>query len=218
MKRVLVIEDEPEMRRNLILILKLENFEPTGAEDGLKGVEAARQSRPDLILCDLMMPGLDGFGVLESLRKNPVTAGIPFIFLTARGEMSDLRAGMNLGADDYLVKPVEAEELITAIRARLERQESLNQGRKSGGSGSLQIDYSSSSPLETLGLTPRQSEILLWVAQGKTNPEIAIILGLRLRTIKKHMEHIFKKIGVESRHAAIVRAMEVLPSGSQEKR
>jgi DNA-binding response OmpR family regulator len=122
MPKILVIEDEPEMRRNLLTILKLEQFEALGAENGRSGLELARRDKPDLILCDVMMPELDGYGVLERLRADTATVTTPFIFLTAKGEKPDIRAGMNLGADDYLIKPVGKSDLLSAISARLRRQ------------------------------------------------------------------------------------------------
>src|SRR3954463_16454894 len=102
MKKILVIEDEPEMRRNLLQILKLEKFAALGAENGRAGIELVRKELPDLVLCDVMMPEMDGHAVLKELRKDPACVSIPFIFLTAKGEKQDVRSGMNLGADDYL--------------------------------------------------------------------------------------------------------------------
>src|ERR1700761_4749410 len=121
MKKILVIEDQPEMLRNLTTILRLEKFQPIAAENGRVGVEAALKEKPDVILCDVMMPELDGYGVIAALRANAETAATPFIFLTAKGEKPDIRAGMNLGADDYLTKPVAKADLLNAIRSRLER-------------------------------------------------------------------------------------------------
>lgn len=122
MTKILVIEDEELVRDNLVELLDDENFEVIAAENGSVGVELARQKLPDLIVCDVMMPGLDGRGVLKQLRSDPQTARIPFIFLTAKATNADLRAGMELGADDYLTKPYKGDELLRAIAARLEKQ------------------------------------------------------------------------------------------------
>src|SRR5215471_16421752 len=121
MKKILVIEDEAETRDNLVLMLEMEGFKPFSAPNGRTGVAVAKRERPDVILCDVSMPQLDGYGVLEALRADETTVSIPFIFLTARGDKKDVRAGMNLGADDYLTKPATAEEVLAAIAARLER-------------------------------------------------------------------------------------------------
>ena len=207
MKRILVIEDEPEMRRNIIALLRYHDYEPIAAENGRAGVEAARRAAPDLILCDVMMPELDGYGVLQSLQADALLARIPFVFLTAKGEKDDLRSGMDLGADDYLTKPVANADLIRAIEARLRRSE--QQVKRE-----FKPDFSSAKPLQTLGLTPRAAEALLWLAQGKTNSDIATILGITESTVKKYVQEMFEKLGVETRGAATVRALEVLNSAS----
>jgi DNA-binding NarL/FixJ family response regulator len=206
MKKILVIEDEPEMRRNLTTILRLEKFQPLDAENGRIGVEMAKKEKPDLILCDVMMPEMDGYGVIAALRADADTVAIPFIFLTAKGEKPDIRAGMNLGADDYLTKPVAKPDLLAAIRSRLERavQQAVPE---------FKPNFDSAKPLEeVLGLTPRVAETLLWLAQGKTNGEIAMILGNSESTVKKHVLEIFERLGVETRTAASLRALEVLSS------
>src|SRR5262245_7786181 len=102
MTKILVIEDQPQMRNNIATILEMENFQVVTAEHGKRGVELALAEKPDLIICDVMMPELDGYGVLAALRADPATATLPFLFLTAKGDKLDLRKGMNLGADDYL--------------------------------------------------------------------------------------------------------------------
>jgi DNA-binding NarL/FixJ family response regulator len=203
MKKILVIEDEPEMRRNITTLLRYYDYQPIAAENGFDGVEAARREKPDLILCDVMMPKMDGYGVLQAIQNDSALARIPFIFLTAKGEKDDLRDGMNLGADDYLTKPVANADLVQAIEARLRRSE--QQGKRE-----FIPDFSSYEPLLKFGLTPRAAETLLWLAQGKTNSDIATILGITESTVKKHVQEIFEKVGVETRGAATVRALEVL--------
>ena len=211
MKKILVVEDEPEMRRNLTTILRLEKFHPLAAENGRVGVELAKKEKPDLILCDVMMPELDGHGVLQALRDDAATASIPFIFLTAKGEKIDVRSGMNLGADDYLTKPVAKADLLNAIRSRLQR--AVQQSKPE-----FNPDFSSAKPLETvLDLTPRVAETLLWIAQGKTNGDIAAILGISEATVKKHVLEIFQALSVETRTAASLRALEVLSSPAARK-
>ena len=206
MKKILIIEDEPEMRRNLTTILRLEKFYPVSAANGSVGVELAKKEKPDLILCDVMMPELDGYGVIAALRADAGTVTIPFIFLTAKGEKPDIRAGMNLGADDYLTKPVAKNDLLAAIRSRLAR--AVQQAVPD-----FKPNFHSAKPLEqVLGLTPRVAETLLWLAQGKTNGEIAMILCNSESTVKKHVVDIFGKLGVETRTAASLRALEVLSS------
>ena len=121
MSKILVIEDEFLIRENLLERLGSEGFDTVGAENGVDGVKLALADRPDLIICDVMMPELDGYGVLRTLRQNPNTAAIPFIFLTAKADKAALRQGMELGADDYLTKPFTKTELLGAIATRLEK-------------------------------------------------------------------------------------------------
>lgn len=127
-KRILVIEDNLEMRENIAEILELSNYEVVTAENGKKGVAAAKKELPDLIICDVMMPELDGYGVLHMLGKDPLTLGIPFIFLTAKSEQIDIRKGMGMGADDYICKPFEEMDLLDAIEMRLKKSDALKAG------------------------------------------------------------------------------------------
>lgn len=208
MKRILVIEDDEPTRENLRTILEMEGYQVTVAPNGLVALGVVRQACPDLILCDVMMPGLDGHGLLRSLRRQPATAAIPFIFLTARGERKDQRLGMELGADDYLVKPASADEVLLAVSVRLQReQERIATLRDQFA---FRPDFTSSAPLErAYGLTPREAEVLLWVAQGKSNPEVATILGMAEKTVKVHLGHIFEKLGTDNRNAASLLALEI---------
>lgn len=127
MKRILVIEDAHSLRRDILEMLSYEGYEVAGAEDGLVGVQRARELLPDLIICDIMMPNLDGYGVLETLRQDPTTAAIPFIFLTARTDRMDVRQGMELGADDYLPKPFTANELLKSVSTRIDKHEQVKE-------------------------------------------------------------------------------------------
>ena len=201
--RILVVEDERLMRRNLVTILKMEHFDVLDAEDGTRGLAAAREHRPDLIFCDITMPGLDGHGVVRELRADPQTSGIPLVFLTARGNRSDFRIGMNLGADDYLVKPVQVDELLQVIRTRLGRRQQCAPPPKPQGKPSPAL-------LMPLGLTERQAAVLFWLSQGKSNLDICTLLDLRLTTVKKHVERILLKLGVENRTNAAAVAIEAL--------
>ncbi|HIK10551.1 MAG TPA: response regulator [Oscillatoriaceae cyanobacterium M33_DOE_052] len=125
MKTILVIEDDDRVRENILDLLEAEEYQALAAPNGIEGVQKATQYLPDLIICDVMMPELDGYGVIQALRKNEATATIPFIFLTAKAEKTDTRKGMELGADDYLTKPFTLEELLKAISARLEKQTAI---------------------------------------------------------------------------------------------
>ena len=121
MNTILVIEDNEEMAENIVGILELANYNVLSAPNGKVGVALAQQHLPDVVLCDVMMPELDGYGVLHILNKNPETAGIPFIFLTAKADKSDFREGMNLGADDYITKPFDGFDLLKVIEIRLKK-------------------------------------------------------------------------------------------------
>lgn len=202
---VLIIEDHAVLRSTLTEMLQLEGYEIATAADGVEGLRLARELRPALVLCDIMLPGLDGWEILAAIRSQSETAGLPFIFLTAKSDGSDVRAGMNLGADDYLTKPVSRVDLLNAIRTRL--------ARHSQQRAAFAPRFDSAVPLEKLGLSPREAEVLLWVAQGKGNHEIAVILDLSPATVKKHTIHIFEKLGVENRSAAMLQAIEMLTGG-----
>jgi two-component system, sensor histidine kinase and response regulator len=121
-KRILVIEDEAAVRQNLMELLELQDFAVFSAQDGKAGLEVAQTEIPDLILCDVMMPELDGYGVLVALRQNSTTAAIPFIFLTAKASKLERQRGLTLGADDYLTKPFTINEVLRAITSCLEKQ------------------------------------------------------------------------------------------------
>ena len=210
MKRILVIDDDARLRDHYAQILRLEGFEVMEARNGREGVDRARRETPDLVLCDITMPEMNGHRVLETLRSEPRTAHVPFVFLTGWNEQEDVRTGMNLGADDYLTKPVVPDELTATIRARLRRAELAAKSVPRRGAGAAEA---TPNQLESLGLTPREAEVLFWVARGKTNDEIATVLGIGLTTVKKHLESTYAKLGVENRTTAAAMALEHLGGG-----
>src|SRR5919112_2374518 len=138
-KTVLVIDDNNDIRENTAEILELAGYKTFTAENGKRGVEVAAKEKPSVIVCDIMMPELDGYGVLHLLRKNPDTRNIPFIFLTAKTERGDFRKGMEMGADDYITKPFEDIELLNAVEVRLKKYEILEQNYSSSPQGLVQF-------------------------------------------------------------------------------
>ncbi|MBN1446587.1 MAG: response regulator [Bacteroidetes bacterium] len=131
MKKIAVIEDEVIVRETIIERLTEASYHVVSAENGLLGIDLIREQQPDLVLCDIMMPNLGGYGVLEYIRKDPATSLIPFIFLSALSDKTDLRKGMLSGADDYLTKPFTKEELLNAVAVRLEKRETFAQNLRS---------------------------------------------------------------------------------------
>jgi DNA-binding response OmpR family regulator len=184
MRRLLVIDDHDEIRENIVEILTLAGYETYAAENGKKGVQTALKEKPDLIICDIMMPDLDGFGVLHLLRKNASTENIPFIFLTAKTERADFRKGMELGADDYLTKPFDDIELLNAIEVRLKKfdiiqgkyasdQKGVNElirDLNTSGLLKMQLDYYETQELPrktSLYLEGKRPKYLYYLKKGK---------------------------------------------------
>lgn len=135
MKTILLIEDNIDIRENTAEILELSNYKVFTAEDGKRGVALALEHKPDLIVCDIMMPVLDGYGVIHMLQKNPETKNIPFIFLSAKAERAEIRRGMELGADDYITKPFDGTELLSAVESRLRKAEIVKENLPSNLEG-----------------------------------------------------------------------------------
>ena len=136
-KTILVIEDERFVRENICELLELKGYRVESADDGEAGLAAVRRQRPDLVICDIHMPRLNGYQVIEALRGDPAIANTPFIFLTARAEQADIEHGMALGANDYLTKPYTNQGLLDAIRLRLGKHNALNALHAEHSSGSL---------------------------------------------------------------------------------
>src|ERR1700743_3880419 len=139
MRRLLVIDDHDEIRENIAEILTLAGYTVFTAENGKRGVETALKENPELVICDIMMPELDGYGVLHLLRKNASTENTPFIFLTAKTERGDFRKGMEMGADDYITKPFDDIELLNAIEIRLKKYDLLRTNYADGEKGASEM-------------------------------------------------------------------------------
>jgi DNA-binding response OmpR family regulator len=184
MRRLLVIDDHDDIRENIAEILSLAGYETFTAENGKRGVETAIKEKPDLVICDIMMPVLDGYGVLHLLRKNPATENIPLIFLTARTERGDFRKGMEMGADDYITKPFDDIELLHAIEVRLKKYDVLQtkypsdekgvseliNDLNSSGLMNMQLDQYETEDLSrklTLYSEGKRPKVLYYVRKGK---------------------------------------------------
>lgn len=157
MKKILIIEDNEDIRSNTAEILELSNYKVTVAENGKTGVSKALENLPDLVICDIMMPELDGYGVLHALQRNETTKNIPFIFLTAKSERTDMRKAMDLGADDYLTKPFDGTELLNAVGSRLKKMELLKQDIHPDLNGVHQLLEASSGKAELQILTENRN-------------------------------------------------------------
>lgn len=150
MKKILIIEDNADVRENLAEILELSGYAPLTAENGKIGAAKAQSEQPDLILCDIMMPELDGYGVLHILSRQASTADIPFIFLTAKAEKEDFRRGMSLGADDYIIKPFDDVALLQTIESRLKKSERLKAASVPSNGASLERFIDEARALEAI--------------------------------------------------------------------
>ncbi|RYY67630.1 MAG: response regulator [Chitinophagaceae bacterium] len=135
MKKILLIDDSPDIRENIAELLELSRYRVVTAGDGRSGIEAAIAEKPDLILCDILMPGIDGYGVLHLMQRRPELQQIPFVFLSAKSDQAEIRQGMSLGADDYITKPFDATDLLKTVESRLRKSELLRHSRAAGLEG-----------------------------------------------------------------------------------
>jgi DNA-binding NarL/FixJ family response regulator len=188
MYTILLIEDDPDYLSMVALILQMEGYQVLTAADGPSGLALLRETRPDLILCDIMMPEMDGHAVLRTITGEGALADIPFIFISALAERNDVRSGMAAGADDYLPKPFSPEELLTAVACRIRRHKSI--GSRHGAAFQAEREI-----LRAL-ITPREFEILLLVGKGDTSRSIAASLGICLNTVEAHRANLMQKLDV----------------------
>ncbi|HXE96222.1 MAG TPA: response regulator transcription factor [Dongiaceae bacterium] len=187
MYSILIIEDDPAYCSMMELILQMEGFDVHTASDGQSGLALLRAKRPDLILCDIMMPEMDGHSVLEILKGDDRLVDIPFIFVTALVEREDVRGGMSAGADDYLPKPFSADELLAAVTGRIRRHEmiKLQQAKSAFHEEKTFLSHT---------ITKREREVLLLVGHGATTKEIAERLGIAPKTVEVHRANLMRKL------------------------
>ncbi|MFS8905017.1 response regulator transcription factor [Synechococcus sp. O70.2] len=200
-KRLLVVDDDP----NLVLLVKdyleFRGYEVVAASNGLEALEVMRRLTPDLIICDVMMPEMDGYTFVQTLRSDRATDWIPVIFLSARGQTADRVRGLNTGADAYLVKPFEPEELVAQVEATLKHTERLLQMQGAPVQPAIQLD-------REVELTPTETKVLQYVARGMSNREIAEVMGVSQRTIESHVSNMLSKTGLHNRTALARWAIE----------
>lgn len=197
---ILIVDDTPANLAFLSDALDEAGYKVLVAVDGLSALDQLQLIAPDLILLDVMMPGIDGFETCRRLKGMRNTRDIPIIFMTALTETADVVRGFGFGAVDYVTKPIRHPEVMARIAARLRCARTIKRFEAEAE------DDARMPSLEELarmfGLTQREAEVLLWVAQGKTNRDIGQILGTSPRTVNKHLEHVYIKLGVETRTAA----------------
>jgi DNA-binding NarL/FixJ family response regulator len=191
-QKLLLVDDDP----NLVLLVKdfleLRGYEVITAEHGREGLKLLEQETPDLIICDVMMPEMDGYSFVKHVRENPKTDCIPFIFLSAKGQIEDRVTGLNTGADVYMVKPFEPEELSAQIQASLKQAWRMSQPQDDDDELLVQVPFD-------VELTPTERKVMQFVAKGMANKEIADELHVSQRTVESHVSNMLGKTGLNNR-------------------
>lgn len=207
-KKLLLVDDDP----NLILLVKdyleFRGYEVLTAGNGKEALDAMDGFTPDLIICDVMMPEMDGYSFVEKVRENPDVSWIPVMFLSAKGQSSDRVRGLTTGADVYMVKPFEPEELVAQVESSLKQTERLLKMQGGILQPTLQLD-------RDVELTPTETRVIHLVAKGMSNREIAEQLNVSQRTIESHVSNMLGKTGLHNRTELARWAMEGGISGSR---
>jgi DNA-binding NarL/FixJ family response regulator len=200
---ILVVDDDPVILSSVADILRVAGYNSLMAKSGLEALHILEQEAPDLMIIDIMMPGMDGYQLYQRIRRDPTLNPVPAIFLTAKGAPEDVRLGKEMGIDDYLVKPFEPEDLLASIHGKLARFQQLTGLRPPPADRET-------NPMPPLGedLTPREREVLALMVEGCINSEIAERLVVSLYTIKNHVCSILSKLGVRNRVEAVKIAVE----------
>lgn len=198
---VLVVDDSPETLRMLTDALDQAGMTVMVALDGSAAMKVVEQITPDIILLDAVMPGLDGFETCRRLKRETGLSNTPVVFMTGLSETEHIVRGLEAGGVDYVTKPVVIEEMLARIRVHLANARLLRLATQAASAPQHELR-------KDFKLTSREAEVLSWLSKGKTNRDIAQILGLSPRTIDKHLEQIYAKLGVENRTAAAAMAVK----------
>ncbi|OEC33647.1 two component transcriptional regulator, LuxR family [Pseudomonas cuatrocienegasensis] len=209
---ILIVDDTPDNLALLSDALDEVGYMVLVALDGLSALTRIQRRRPDLILLDAMMPGLDGFETCRRIKADASTADIPVLFMTALTDSEHVVEGFSAGGIDYVTKPINTEEVLARVASHLRTARILQSARAASQPVALTLnDEPAYARLSArFQLTEREVEVLRWVACGKTNRDIGDILGLSPRTVNKHLEHVFIKLGVETRTAATSVALSAM--------
>jgi DNA-binding NarL/FixJ family response regulator len=193
-KRLLLIDDDP----NLILLVQdylvFKGYEVITAENGREALEVLDKEIPDMIICDVMMPEMDGYALVEHIRQDARTSWIPVLFLSAKGQSQDRVKGLSTGADVYMVKPFEPEELVAQVESSLKQANRLMQHPNKGAEANPKIQVSAS-----VELTPTELKVVQFVARGLANKDIADLMNVSQRTIESHVSNMLGKTGLHNR-------------------
>lgn len=200
---ILVIEDEAALRNNITEIIEHYGFRVISASTGEEGIKLAEELIPDIIISDIMLPGIDGFEMFARVKQLPQLKRTAFIFLTAKSTRSDARTGMDMGADDYLTKPFTKEELISSVRTRFEKLSKLNEPQLED----TELIDATSKNLSSL--TKTENKVLNEISEGRTTPQIAQKLFVSKKTIENHRVNISRKLNLSGPNSLIKFALQL---------
>lgn len=215
MDKLLVIEDDLILRENLKELLSIHGYDVSTACDGEEGLHAIKSMNPSLVICDIRMPKLNGYELFEEVKNMPESF-MPFLFLSAKVDHQDIRKGMNLGADDYLTKPVNKKDLLAAVETRLKLRDKQLLEISEQSNKNININekliLSTEEANEILAkISKSEKRILYYVAQEKSTQEIAVLLKLSPKTVENHRHHISKKLDLKGGHSVLTLALKIKP-------
>ena len=221
MCKVLIVEDETNIRNNLSEILEMNGYEVAVAENGQEALLALQSDQPDIILSDILMPVMNGYDLLRSVQANPKLRHLPFLFLSAKIELEDIRNGMNLGADDYLTKPVKYQELVKAIDMRLNRRKDFIETAVAEG-GEINTEKREELKQMLAKVSSSEMRVLLQLAENMNSFQIAEKLFLSFKTVQNHRANMVKKLGLFGQNALLsfalnCKMLDLLPASEEDK-